>query len=113
MFLAGLVIMLLGALGACSSTPAPEAGRVVALRYDPPRDWSSTICTSYGKYGCNFYMPIEHHDGPSWRLLIEATRDDEGKVRRGWRSVDAAEYAACHVGNDYNPSDGCRTSGGA
>lgn len=89
--------LLLG-LAACGG---PDHGVVHDKRHQDAYIYTTQICTSYGKYGCQAYVPQFHRAPPSWALDIYD--GDE----HGWRDVSEETYDATQIGDtvDFRSSN--------
>lgn len=94
-FLVALITVALlgGLLTGCSSAPA--SGTVTARHYSAPYDWTQMMCASYGKYGCQVYMPVQEHQDASWSITL-TNGQQTGDV-----DVDERTWDRIRVGDHY------------
>lgn len=87
-----LLALLAVLLSACSQM---ESGVVVSRIHTPASGYYSTVCVSYGKYGCNVTMPVWTPTPEEWELFLRNAEDE------GYRNVTEREYNDYHVGDHY------------
>lgn len=86
------VILAASVLTACSSI---SSGTITSKRYEPGYYYTTEVCTSYGKYGCQMYVPMQEYQPAEYRLNLEQA----GKT--GWVDVDQSTYDRARVGSLY------------
>lgn len=79
-------------LTACSQM---ESGIVVSKMYHPESGYWSSMCVSYGQYGCTMSMPVYNTIPQSWEFAL---RDGDDT---GYRDVTEQEYHEYKVGDRY------------
>ncbi len=98
------LIALALALAGCRH--APTHGTVYMKETTPANDYTYTtmVCTYYGKYGCQIWVPIIHTQRvpQRWELCISKDSDDDSDaVPSGCLFVDQATYARFEIGQHY------------
>lgn len=86
--LAAAAVLLAG----CSSL---DHGAVTGKQYEAGYWWTDSICASWGKYGCQLYIPYQEWQPECWKLDL-ASGKDTGSV-----CVDRATWDAKHAGEQY------------
>ena len=85
---------------ACGPDNHLTFGEVVEMQYDDPDSWWTTVCVSYGKYGCQASVPIEQHDPAHYKVKI--TGRWKGKQRTETHEISAGLWYGTKVGDEID-----------
>jgi hypothetical protein len=83
-------------LAGCSDPP--KSGEVTAKSYEAAYDYYTSICVSYGKYGCNVSMPLLNHEPEHWVFKV---RDDADPEHVGKVEVNADIFNRYDIGSHW------------
>lgn len=94
-----LVALALALIGACSNPPSQ--GTVTSKKFTPSYTWTELVCVSYGKYGCQMYMPFPHTEPDAWTICLRRDAGDTKHDATGCWDTDPGTYQRYGVGDHY------------
>lgn len=97
--LVALVVGVALALGGCSNPPS--TGVVTSKKFTPSYTWYQQVCISYGKYGCQMYMPFPVTEPDEYQMCLRADAGDTQHDRTGCWDTDPQTYARYQPGDHY------------
>lgn len=87
------------AITACGHPPT--TGVVTSKHFTASYTWYEQVCVSYGKYGCQAYMPFPHTEPDQYQLCLHRDAQDTTHDVTGCWDTDPQTYARYQVGDHY------------
>jgi hypothetical protein len=97
----GVVLVAFGLAVLFGCSHPPNVGTVTSKRFTPSYTWYDQVCVSYGKYGCQMYMPFPVTEPDAWTLCLRRDAGDTEHDATGCWDTDPATYRRYQVGDHY------------
>ena len=102
-------LLVLSVSRSCGAENISE-GTIIDKGYVGPSEYTSMMCVSYGKFGCQAYVPLTIHEDEYWWVDLQDCTDTDHPMttqmryddcKHGRQHVSSTVYAEARPGSWY------------